>query len=289
MKSLILFLAVVFVTMGLLSCGSSPDDPAPKKPEKLAITVKKAQPRETRKEETEEEYAEDDYTDDEYTEDEYTEDEYAEGEENPDEPGYEYEDEEADVPVSDLIRSVEISPRPLHTDDNIKIDIKTASPLKENQSLKYKFWRNRHAMEETDSAVLPANTLKKNDVVFADVLLYEDGELAARKRTSMVSLLNSPPVIEEVTLPDIQGQGTYEFKVTAKDADNDQMTFSLKLGEESADLDAQIDPATGNVTCTLGENPPETLKFFIIADDGDGGLTEKVVTMRFFKHPNKEK
>lgn len=294
MKPLILFLAAVLVIGGLLSCGSGPADSTA--PNDGTPAVKKNAPPRTpskpQKEETEE-YAEDEYTEDEYTEDEYTEDENTEdentGDESSDEPGYEYEDEDADVSASDLIRTVDISPRPLHADDDIKIKVKTAAPLKENQSFKYKFWKNRNAMEETTEPTLPANTCKKKDVIFADVTLSEDGAMVARKRTAMVPILNSPPVIEEVTMPEITGQGTYEFKVKAKDADNDEMTFSLELGKESADLDAEIDPATGNVTCNLTENPPEILKFTIIADDGDGGITKKIVSMRFFKHPTKEK
>jgi hypothetical protein len=189
-----------------------------------------------------------------------------------------------------LIRTVEISPRPLHVDDNIKIKVKTAAPLKENQSLKYKFWKNRYAMEEATTATLPANTCKKNDTIFADVILYVDGEIAARKRTSMIPIINSPPEIEEVVMPEIRGPGTYEFKVKANDADDDQMTFSLEPGEDSTDLDLQIDAATGTVTCTLSDTPPESMRFTIIADDGDdGGKTKKIVSMRFFKHPKKEK
>jgi len=290
MKPLILFLAAVLVIMGLLSCGSGPDNSTA--PDNGTPAVKKTErpgtPPKAQKEETEE-YTEDEYTEDENTGDENT-DEYGEGE-NTDEQGYEYEDEDADVPASDLIRTVDISPLPLHADADIKVKVKTAAPLKENQSLKYKFWKNRNAMEETAEPTLPANTFKKKDVIFADVNLYEDGQLVARKRSAMVPLLNSPPVIEEVTMPEISGPGTYEFKVKAKDADNDQMTFSLELGEASAnaDLTAEIDSATGNVTCTLAENPPEVLKFTIIADDGDGGVTKKIVNMRFFKHPAKEK
>jgi hypothetical protein len=287
MKPLILLFAAVLVILGLLSCGSGPADPAaPNDTGGGTPAVKKTQPPKTPPNAREEETGE--YTEDEYTEEESTGDEYAEGESSG-EPGYEVEGEDADVPASNLIRSVEIAPRPLHPEDDIKIKVKTAAPLKENQELKYKFWKNRNAMEETDQPTLPADTCKKNDVIFADVTLYQDGEIAARKRTAMAPILNSPPVIEEVTMPEITGPGTYEFKVKAKDTDNDQITFSLELGEGSEDLGAEIDPATGNVTCTLAENPPEALKFTIIADDGDGGVTKKIVAMRFFKHPTKEK
>jgi hypothetical protein len=52
-------------------------------------------------------------------------------------------------------------------------------------------------------------------------------------------------------------------------------------------VDAQIDAAGGEVTCTLDENFPDSFKFTITADDGDGGIAKKIVSMRFFKRPAK--
>lgn len=198
--------------------------------------------------------------------------------------------EEADAKAkgSGLIRSASLSPDTLRADSTITIKTKTAAPLNDNQTLKYKYWKNGQPMEETKENQLFPLSFKKHDVFFADVMLKEGDQLIARKRTEMKPVLNSPPIIEKVTLPDIQGPGTYEFTVTAKDIDDDQIAFSLEADDLPVEVDARIDPDTGTVTCTLDDNPPESIKFTIAADDGDRGVTKKIVSVRFFRRPVKE-
>jgi hypothetical protein len=197
------------------------------------------------------------------------------------------------VKARQILKQVSLSPKKIRADSAVAIEVEMAAPLEENQYLAYVFWKNGKPLEETKEAILPPLSCKKNDGLFADVLLYENDRLIARKRSDMYLVLNSPPEIEEVTLPDIKGPGTYKFIVKAKDADNDQLTFSLEMdnenpGDEAAPIplvDAQIDAASGEVTCTLDENLPDSFKFTITADDGDGGIAKKIVSMRFFKRP----
>lgn len=195
-----------------------------------------------------------------------------------------------------ILKKVSISPKKIRVDSSAAIEVETAAPLEDNQYLTYVFWKNSKPLEETKEATLPPNTFKKHDILFADVLLYENEQLIAKKRTDMYIVLNSPPEIEEVILPEVKGAGTYKFTVKAKDADNDTLTFSLEMdnentGEEAMSVplvDAQIDPSSGEVTCTLDENLPDSFKFTITANDGDGGVAKKIVSMRFFKRPVKQ-
>jgi hypothetical protein len=200
---------------------------------------------------------------------------------------YDTEEEKEPERKKGLISAADISPGILRVDSDITVKVKTAEPLEENQYLIYKTWKNKELLEETkDPPQFPAFTFKKHDVLFTEVTLYEENQLIAKKRTNMLQVLNSPPVIEQVTLPDVQGPGTYEFVVTAKDIDDDQITFSLEA--DDLQVDAQIDPDTGTVTCILDDNPPESIKFTIVADDGDRGVTKKIVFMRFFRRPKKQ-
>jgi hypothetical protein len=196
--------------------------------------------------------------------------------------------EEAETNVRGFITAASLSPETLRADSTITIKTKTAAPLNDNQALTYKYWKNGQPMEETKENQLSPLSFKKHDVFFADVMLKEADQLIARKRTGMKPVLNSPPMIEKVTMPDIQGPGTYEFIVTAKDIDDDQITFSLEADDLPVEMDARIDPGTGTVTCTLDDNPPESIKFIIAADDGDRGVTKKIVSVRFFRRPVKE-
>jgi hypothetical protein len=203
-------------------------------------------------------------------------------------------DNEQAVKGAGLLKKVSISPQKIRVDSSTTIEVETTKPLEDNQYLAYVFWKNSKPLEETKEATVPPNTFKKHSILFADVMLYENEQLIAKKRTEMYVVLNSTPEIEEVILPEVKGPGTYKFVVKAKDADNDPLTFSLEMdnantGEEVIPLvDAQIDTSSGEVTCTLDENLPESFKFTITANDGDGGIAKKIVSMRFFKRPVKE-
>ncbi len=203
-------------------------------------------------------------------------------------------DGEQAVKAGGMLKKVSISPKKIRVDSTIAIEVETAAPLKDNQYLTYAFWKNSKPLGETKEATLPPLTFKKHDILFADVMLYENDQLIAKKRTDMYIVLNSPPEIEEVVLPEVKGGGTYKFIVKVKDADNDSLTFSLEMDNENTSdeaiplLDAQIDASSGEVTCILDENLPDSFKFTITANDGDGGIAKKSVAMRFFKRPVKQ-
>ena len=190
------------------------------------------------------------------------------------------------IPAISIIKKAYFASRIARADSEMKLKVETREPLKENQHLSFIFWKNGKKLQETHEDTLPPSSFKKGDVLFADVLLYQDNQLITKKRTEMVQIVNSSPVIKEVIFPQVKGPGTYTLKVKAEDPDGDSLTFSLK--KEALPVDVQIDPSTGDVTCTLDENTPEILKFIIGVDDGSGGKITKVVTMNFFKQSVKE-
>lgn len=259
-KPLLRALLLVLIVVGLAACGGGDQDPG------QTSDIKKYDRSQTARKLAEEKEAEE-----------------------PDTYVYEEEEEtgqEAETKGRALIISASLSPAALRADSKITIKAKTANPLNDYQTLTYKYWKNGEPLEETEETQLPPFSFKKHEVLFADVMLYEDDQLIAKERTEMKPVLNSPPLIEKVTLPNVEGPGTYEFVVTAKDIDEDQITFSLEA--DDLQVDAQIDPDTGTVTCTLDDNPPESIKFTIVADDGDRGVTKKIVFMRFFRRPKKQ-
>ena len=262
-KFLLRALLLVLIVVGLAACGGGDEDPGD------TSNIKKYDRSQTAKKLAEAESEDADIYYDEEEEDEETV-------------------EEAGAKGSGFITSVSLSPETLRADSTITIKTKTAAPLNDNQTLIYKYWKNGQPLEETKETQFSPSSFKKHDVFFADVMLYEADQLIAKKRTGVKPVLNSPPMIEKVNLPNVQGPGTYEFTVTAKDIDDDQITFSLEADDLPVEVDARIDPDTGTVTCTLDDNPPESIKFTIVADDGDRGVTKKIVSMRFFRGPRKE-
>lgn len=185
------------------------------------------------------------------------------------------------VPKKKLIKKIYYSSRAGDADNAMKVNVETNEPLQENHHFSFIHWKNGNEIEDTNEDTIPASALKKGDFIFSDVLLYQDEQLIEKKRTRTVQILNSRPVIKNVIFPDVKGPGTYTLDVKAEDPDGDQLTFSLE--KEELPVDIQVDPSTGVVTCTLNKDTPKTLKFTIVVDDGNGGVTKKVLTMRFFK------
>ncbi len=162
----------------------------------------------------------------------------------------------------------------------LKVKVQTTLPLEEDQHFSYIYWKNGEKLEETASDSLDPSKYKKGDVIFADVALYQGDRLIEQRRSDMLLISNSSPVIDEVEIPDIDGPGLYRFPVKAHDPDGDRMTFSLEGKPLPEGL--EIDPASGLVTFfTTEKAPPKSVKFNIKADDGDGGVTKKTVSMKF--------
>jgi len=162
----------------------------------------------------------------------------------------------------------------------LKFKVETTKPLEENQYLSYSYWNNQEKIMETAKDTLPPTAYKKGDLVYVNVALYQEGQLLEQRRSEMLQIENSSPVIKKVEIPDVQGPGVYRIMVKALDPDGDKITFSLTGDPLPEGL--VIDPRSGTVTYILGENaPPGNIKFTITADDGDKGITKKIVTINF--------
>lgn len=158
--------------------------------------------------------------------------------------------------------------------------VETRKPLEENQYLSYTYWKNQEKILETPENTLPPTAYKKGDLVYVDVTLFQEGQILEQKRSELLQMENSSPIIKEVKIPEIDGPGVYRIIVKAEDPDNDKITFSL--AGDNLPQGLKIDPNSGMITYILGENaPPENLKFTITADDGDKGITKKIVTIKF--------
>ncbi len=190
------------------------------------------------------------------------------------------------VPKKKLIKKVYYSSRAGDADSAMKVNVETNEPLQENHHFSFIHWKNGNKIVETNEDTLLASSLKKGDFIFSDVLLYQDEQLIEKKRTEIVQIKNSRPVIKDVIFPDVKGPGTYTLNVKAEDADGDQLTFSLE--NEELPVDVQVDPSTGVITCILDKKTPGILTFIIVVDDGNGGVAKKVLTLRFFKQSLKK-
>jgi hypothetical protein len=183
-------------------------------------------------------------------------------------------------PPEGWIKKISFSKQLCKEGTALKFKVETTKPLEENQYLSYIYWKNQEKIMETPLNTLPPTAYKKGDLVYVDVALYQEGQILEQRRSEILQIENSSPVIKEVKIPEIDGPGVYRIMVKAQDPDGDKINFSLTGDPLPEGL--QIDPHSGMVTYVLGENPPpENIKFTITADDGDKGITKKNVTITF--------
>jgi hypothetical protein len=162
----------------------------------------------------------------------------------------------------------------------LKFKVETTKPMEENQYFSYIYWKNGEKFLESPKNILPPRYYKKGDLVYVDAVLYQEGQVLEGRRSKMVLIKNSSPLIKEVKIPEIDGPGVYRIFVKARDPDGDKITFSLAGDPLPEGL--RINPSSGTITYILGENaPPGKMKFTITADDGDKGITKKIVTIDF--------
>lgn len=185
-----------------------------------------------------------------------------------------------------FIKTVHFAPIRIPSGTEMKVKIDTIDTPEDADILfAYTYWKNGEKIPEFKGDTLPPTAYKKNDIVYADVEFYLDGQLAEKVRTEMFVIPNSSPVIEEVQIPQITGAGAYTLALKCKDNDGDQIKYSLLPIKDGGTVwsGLSINSASGNVTLTLTEEPPPPLqlKFIISADDGDGGVTKKNVSINF--------
>lgn len=184
------------------------------------------------------------------------------------------------APPKGWIKNISFSKRLGKDGTILKFKVETTKPLEKNQYLSYTYWNNQEKILETQQDTLPPTAYKKGDLLYADVALYQEGQLLEQRRSEVLHIENSSPMFKKVEIPSIEGPGVYRIIVKAQDPDGDKITFSLTGDPLPEGL--HINPNSGTVTYILGEKaPPENIKFTITADDGDKGITKKIVTINF--------
>jgi hypothetical protein len=183
-----------------------------------------------------------------------------------------------------FIKKAFFTPQLVKAGTALKLTVELSEESREDDHFTYIYWKNGTQLMETHEDTLAPENYKKGDLIYADVLFYRDGQLAEKTRSETVQIVNSSPLIKEVKIPNMEGPGSYTISVTGTDIDGDKIKYMLLPEAKGKTLfdGLQINSVTGSVTCTLGETPPpERMKFIIAADDGDGGITKKAVTITF--------
>jgi len=193
-----------------------------------------------------------------------------------------------DAPTKSWIKRASFTPKPVDTEDGkkaLQLNVETNFPQDMEYRLSYLYYKNEEKFPEADSEsnLLLLDPFIKGDLIHADIDVYVKDKPIERYRTETVMIPNSPPVINNIAIPDINGPGTYSIAVDAFDKDGDTLTYSMtKPASLPQDMQLTMDPSSGVVTCILGKTPPpQKLDFVVIADDGDKGIAKKSVSITF--------
>jgi len=182
-----------------------------------------------------------------------------------------------------FIKSISIAPNKVAAGTEIKVTLETSIPADLEHELSFLYWKNGELLIETDKSTLSPSLFRKNEYVYAEVLLKVKGKVLEKAKSEPILIANTAPIITLVNIPQISGPGTYTITVKADDVDSDTLTFSLLPAEGQSLFEGlSINSTDGTITLTLGDTvPPENMLFIVAADDGDGGVTKKMVTIPF--------
>lgn len=195
--------------------------------------------------------------------------------------------EKMDDPVvpHGIIKSVSLVSTSSADGTAMNIQVDTNTPLSATQHFIYVYWKNNQPAVEIKEPVIPATQYKKDDLLVAEVQLFDGEQLLEKKRSDQTVVPNTAPLIKTVRMPDFDGPAVYSMITVASDADDDPLTFSLSPSnaDETLPEGLAIDDKTGEITYSLTGTtlPKEVVQFIVNADDGDGGTAQKLVTINF--------
>jgi hypothetical protein len=138
----------------------------------------------------------------------------------------------------------------------------------------YRWEKNGVSLQDETSQTLGPDKFKKGDSI-AVVITPDDRETAGKaKRSAPVVISNSPPVIE--SSPPVRSQGNlYEYRLMARDADNDPLAFTLKSGPKGMKVDKQ----SGLIQWEVQRDDKGLFPVEIEVSDPEGGKTLQRYTL----------
>jgi len=179
------------------------------------------------------------------------------------------------------LRIISVDLDPINPTKDKKMTVKTeiSNPQGLDYTLKYVFWVNAEKVGELEKNTFQLTSYKKNDYIFADVILMVSNKKVHQKRSGMTKIVNSPPEIKDIVFPKIEGPGTYEIKVKAEDVDQDTLVYSLEGKKIPPEI--SLDSATGIITLVTDNLEESEMKFVVVVNDDDKTHSKKEVTIKY--------
>ena len=168
------------------------------------------------------------------------------------------------------IVEIRLEPMPIHRGEILKARVVAQDPDGDQIGFTYKWFKNGKELPGATSDALDTKMFRKTDVL-AVLVTASDGK-ASREPTSSVpvTIENAPPRITSIPPASII-DGQYVYQVTATDADEDTIIYTLKMAPPGMTIDA----ATGQLLWKLTPESKGRHRVVIVAKDSDNTLGEQ--------------
>jgi hypothetical protein len=168
------------------------------------------------------------------------------------------------------IVEIRLEPMPIHRGEILKVRVTANDPEGDPIRLAYQWFQNGKELPGATSDSLDTKMFKKKDVLGV-MVMASDGK-ASREATSSVPVRieNAPPRITSIPPASIS-DGQYVYQVTTSDADEDTISYALKLAPPGMTLDA----ATGKLLWKLTRESKGRHRVVIVAKDSDNAVAEQ--------------
>jgi hypothetical protein len=106
-------------------------------------------------------------------------------------------------------------------------------------SLTYRWYINGERMEDQSGSSLDPSLVRRGDEVFAEIVASDGESTSPPFRAVPVTIENHAPEITSLPPTALSADGSYEYRIQAKDADGDPLSYELITAPPGMSLDGQ--------------------------------------------------
>jgi hypothetical protein len=187
------------------------------------------------------------------------------------------------------ITKVDIKPELPFVNSVLTFDIEIKTSVKDIKFYYIYYINNQKVKESYDNTF--SDEFKKNDLIYADIIILKDGKEINRIRSNLIKIQNANPIIDNISLPKIKIPGEYKIGITAHDDDSNQEDI-LKLSLESTGEMPSFTINQEDMIITLNlkkDDFGKTYKFFVKVEDKEGGYSKREIILKLTKKTVKKK
>jgi Putative Ig domain len=168
------------------------------------------------------------------------------------------------------ILEIFLEPMPIHRGDILKLRVVAQDPDGDQIVFTYKWLQNGKELPGETRDALDTKMFRKKDTL-AVIVTASDGKASRDPKASVpVTIENVSPRITS-TPPAVISDGQYAYQVTATDADEDKISYALKMAPPGM----SIDTVTGKLLWKLTPESKGRHRVVIVAKDSDNALAEQ--------------